>query len=497
MDTQQLHALVHTLSDQETVYCMENARGNVLKLFKILKKTIICDENAIVTQMNLAAIYDNTLKELEDLLLSLANLQQTNPQSKVVALLEKSQWLFDKRQYHLCISLLNQAKSVAEKFGFLNQLVSIVELEHNLEQLGVLVTKQSTANDYIYYSDLADNYNQYLALKFKLPLMSLTVHNPASRRADFYLLEHKLLQNDSCPKSIVAKFLYYEIKSKLYFMLENYEQAATNMKGLFRLYENNPHYLELRPEVGRYITAMSNFVKLKQKLNKNIDDAIDNIKWFRNLGERFGFIDKQGYVGALYVYSYSQEVDFYYQFAEFDKILALIPEVTAFFKDEYQEVALLKKYMTYNFFAKTLFINEFYKEALKWVDYILKKWQKQVGSDLKADAMLLKMIIYLELENYTALRNTIIEIQQYFTDAHRRIQHEQLTLELFKAIAAQPNADRILEYQNYRLWINAVIEEEFTKHKSNMFDIVSWIDSKLENRPLIDILKEIAAKKEK
>lgn len=494
MDTQLIYSLVHSLTEEEAQRCLASFKGQEKKLFQLLLSFPTYEFHNIQLKIGAAEIAPKVSNQLLQAILKSEDRNVANLEDQAKALYKKSVWLYKKRLFSLCITLLDQAKTLATKFDMLELLLNIATLEFNLHQVGAIRSQNSPIDNYVFYADSVYNYHRYNAIKFKLYSIGLMVEDPESMRVR-YFLHNELLQSETLALSIKAKLLFYEIKAKVHFIIEDFEAAYHYLQQLFALYEEHPHFLQIRSVASSYISNIASYVRLGEKLHKNID-TFATMKWFRNLSETYGFIEDNSLALQLHTLSYSEEVQTYYQATEFDKIIGLIPEVTQFFKNTNFNYNTAHKYTIYFYFAKTLFVNEFYDEALIWLNHILSNWQNVAGEDLKAEVLQMKMLTFIELEKYEALGELVVETEHFFKLTKRRSQYEMLVLELMKNIARHPFDEGKLNdlYKNYQVYLTAVLEEVAKNQKRTSFEVVAWLESKLRKQPLMTILEENAQK---
>ena len=141
-------------------------------------------------------------------------------------------------------------------------------------------------------------------------------------------------------------------------------------------------------------------------------------------------------------------------------------------------------------FITILVVFKKFEDASKYINKLL--YEVTLRSEMRTFAKIMNHIIHIELENKEYLESIVRSTYRYLKKENQYYEFEKIWITFIKnkLISSGPKQKLIGDY----LWLKDKIIEITNKasHGSiaKYFEFIPWIDSKIENRPLIEIIKE-------
>lgn len=284
------------------------------------------------------------------------------------------------------------------------------------------------------------------------------------------------------------KYLYHQILGTYYFAIQEtkncYEQLATIKK----LFETNTHFFGKKD--GKYLSLLTNLAYTCIQLNRQ-----DEVRMYLKELEE----DKNQYDNTL-----NLEVKYFSSFYSL-KLFALIE------KGELLEETMLaeteeglKRYYDYlNPVRKAYFhfklgvyylgITE-YKKALVHINDVLNDKQNLVKEDIYSFAQILQLIIHFELKNHRFLTYALASTKRFLKGKNRLNKFESVFLKIITKIKNGVVNDIELQdiLSEFQPEMHLLKTDKFEKNAFDYFDFAAWIDSKLLQKPYLEIKKTSA-----
>lgn len=131
-----------------------------------------------------------------------------------------------------------------------------------------------------------------------------------------------------------------------------------------------------------------------------------------------------------------------------------------------------------------------YEEALTFLNRIIQSEVRTTRIDVHSYARLLHLICHYELSNFELLEYLVKSVYRFLA----RVEHMNKTVsEIFKFLRKslhQVDFDIRKELESLLIRIEGIKKDPFEKRSLLYLDINSWIKSKIEDRPLDELVKE-------
>lgn len=502
MDTG-LFALVNSLSRSEKRYFKLNAsvfrENNLLVvLFDMLVKQEQYDEKKILKELR----HDNKHKQF-----SIAK-------KRLYELILKSM-----RSYHADKTVDHQLNNSLQDVSFLNRKkVGKEFVEKELRQIEAMAIKYEKHNYLLEALEMRLNLEEAAARKNILEKMrsilrkienaveyrlihdTITAYYESrgnwSRKKEESAEMKKMINSDRMKDpalaiTTVSKNNYYNSHFLYSRFIGDVKATYDICKAFVRHLEKEKYYVQENPRA--YRMAMNNYLISQLECNK-LDGFISDIEKFRSIPEIYPKADNKEFKTGLYVRMYTLLLEYYRNTFQYDNAIKLVPEIKEFIQstDLSKEVAF--EVTLYAFITDAYFTKSKFTEALFWLNKMLNVERKYLDTamDIHAHARMMNLIIHFEIGNHETLESLVRSTSRFLKKEKKNYRFETEVIHFFEKYIVK-TADLDLFYRSLHLLktkLIDIIKDPLEEQFINYFDLIAWIDSKLNNKPFAQVIKE-------
>ena len=465
-----------------------------LKLFDVIDTLDAFDKAVILKKLKVKKItadYTELKAYLRDLLIDfLENYNsEKSVERKAGKLLRKSQTLFDKGLYDDANEFLQRADELSKTYQLFNLMhriharkITLLWAGSNANRYELMSQKFSEQKEAIQGLLLTNQIERVFEL-----LHLLIMEAPSSR--DEEILRQATELHHSIKDVPETSFFYPQLLRLLshsfyHNLVQDYDSLRKNYKTAIQLYDANQqmkkrygsYYLNILKNyllVLHYFRDYSAYGQLLIFLSDSVQNLRGHLKTFPALFLIFLKLD---------ILITKGENESALQFANTNNPKIKLSE------NIFDASIQLKLFQQYAFIY---FFNNDYKRANHYVNKLNNefKLQRNGSADLVFSIKIIKLIITYELQDYELLNNLLISTQQYFYRHNKLHKLESLLFKHFKTLIGG-------DEKNNAAWSQLKIVlsgfDSYFLLEFMGFDILAWIDSKMQNRSMNSVLKEKA-----
>lgn len=473
-----------------------NEDSKFLMLFNILDKLSTYDESVIIKKGIVKKQQLSNLKAhlYKQILISLRlNPSHQNVRIQIREQLDFATILYHKGLYKQSLKILDKAKSLAISHEEKNIAYEIVELEKVIESQYITRSLSNRADE---LTIQAKELSMQNVLTSKLSNLSLQLYGLFLKTG--YVKndeEHKIVTkyfHDRLPKYDINKLGFREklwlYKSYLWYsfltvdFLSSYKYAA---KWVDLFYENKD-MIELNPvfflKGNHYLLEALYYLRQHEKFKESLErfEAVTQKKWFH----RDDNVD-----GLAFLYIYNNKFNLYFMEGRFKDGLHLIDDVLSRLKiyqdriDEHHVMVFYYKIASMYFGAGDL------KNCIKYLEKIISNKSLQMREDLLCFSRILNLVAHYEAGldyNLDVLIRSTYKFLIKMEDLHE-VQKEIIKFlrGLGDIYPHEVKAAFIKLHKKLKTFENDPYESRAFLY----LDIISWLESKIENKPIADIIR--------
>lgn len=503
-----LHELIHSLELNEKRYfklqsSLQKKNSNLSQLFDFLSNARGYDEDALRTHfkgekfLEQLAVTQNHLYEL--ILKSMRSYHlKRSVDFKLQAMMQDMQFLFEKGLTAQSEILLRRLRKAATKHDSFLILLQVVEWETRMVAEGFFMGKDEAdldalSDEYNELLGLLQNEREYIDLQFKVfnnyYKIGVERKNEDYKTNDQIINQFALKHYDKA-LTFRSQICFLNIHAQYNKINGRWEEAYRYRRQLLDLVSER-FGASFEPEaVKRYFVAINNLMPICMKLGRYDEvaallDEMDTIEerslathYSIELGQR---IRMQSRIGRLALYTrlgMGQE-----GFALADDIVANLEEVEAYAR----RYVVMHLYFNLAYF---MFVMGRHSDAVRYANLILNDSGMRTIEDLHASTRLLSILLQYEMGRNELLEYLARSAKRYLVKLEGLYPFEGVLLAFMKRVSSGQIKDENAAFRKLREELVKVGYEPGDRNALSTLDLLAWVDSKLEVRPLSEILKE-------
>lgn len=504
--TDQLFNLIKTLSKSEKRFFKlyvsrlgDSSDKKFITLFDAIEKQKLYDEDKILKKEkslnpkqlpNLKThLYFQLLKSLR-----LGNSYQLKS-LKILELIDYSRLLYSKCLYKECVKMIDKAKRFATECDQSIFLLEILELEK------LVVSKTLDAGN-----EERVNHIMQETTKVTESIKNINSFSNLSIKLDSYYNQRGFVRNKqelekvnrffktSLPKyninnlSFQEKLFLYKSYVSYYFFTQDFKQGYLYASKWVDLFEEEPAMKYLKPEM--YIKSLNSLLAVQNKLFK-YQEFSETLKKLVAIKRDKKFILTENLNLNLFKAIYIHEMNRHFMIGEFKSgtriVAALEGELNKFITKLDKHSILLLYYKI----ACLYFGSSDYRKALTWLNKIINEREIALREDLHSFARILSLICHFELGNDDLVESNIKSTYRYFTKKGNLSLYQKYILDFLKRLLMEKEIKNVRNrFVALKEQMESLGSNKFERRAFLYFDIISWLEAKIENRSLQDFVKE-------
>ena len=474
-----------------------NSNSKFLNLFNLLEKTQTYNEAAIlktgiIKKSQLANVKAHLYKQI---LISLKlNPSHQNIRSQIREQLDFASILYHKGLYKQSLRILDKVKELAIQNEEKNLAYEIIEFEKLIETQYITRSTSSRAD---VLTEQAKDLNALNSIASKLSNLSLQLYS-IILKTGYVKNEEESLKitayfNNELPEFDIKKLGFRE-KIWLYraylwysFLMQDFLNCYKYASKWVDLFYEKPHMINLNPvfflKGNNYMLEAIFFINSKQKF-------IEKYEAFEAAINHKGFPKNENVEMLVFLYSNFHKINSHFIDGSFEKGLELIPEVEKNLIQFNNKIDEHHKMIFYYKFACLHFGCGNNKKCIEYLNKVITNKALSMREDLLCFARILNLVAHyeagLDYHLETLLKSTykflikmndLHEVQKEMIKFIRNLQ-DIYPHELKKAFKELHSKLKTFESHPYE------------RRAFLYLDIISWLESRIKNKPVGEIVKE-------
>ncbi len=508
--TEALFQLIKSLTPAEKRYfkvfvskSKNQSEAKFIKLFNLIDKYPYYDEAKILeSEKSFKSSQISNLKAhlYKQILQSLENYNPDNDiEIKIRDLLNYTNLLYNKSLFEQCSKMLEKARHMAETNDKILLLFEILEFEKKLltKYIRTDISKRalSLVNESEKMLNSIKNTRIFQNLSLKLYTFYLQIgfirNSEDFDRASRFLYS-SLPAFDEDKLSFNEKMFLYHSFTGYYFFIQDSERGYEYAKRWLQLFEKNPE--RIVPKIEHYIKAFNNMLTAQFKLFK-LKEFDDYSKRFESIAEMPALNLNFNIQRQIFKYSSIHKINKYFMLGRFTEGTKIIPELAKELEKYENKIDTHSFTIFYYKFACMYFGDEDYQQAIFWLNKIINAKDVNIRSDIHGFARILNLISHWELENTDIVDYYIRSTYRYLIKKADFHLFQKYILKFLRKLSNISPDELQQAFIDLKKDLKPLKNNAYEKRAFIYFDIISWLESKIENRSNQLIIREKAMKK--
>lgn len=404
--------------------------------------------------------------------------------------------LYEKKLFSQCKKLLVKAKELSTSFEYHLQLIEIIRWEiqlisaqgySNIDEQD-LKTLHSEINDSLHITKNANDYSSLVSEFYLTIVRKGLIRTPADINAYKKIFNHPLLQSGDKALSYSALCNYYDCKMAYYTAQLDYKNACIYSEKLVKYIESHPHQISENPR--KYANTLNNFIILLFN-EKKYNAVLMNIHKLEKIQT-----DNDELKNRIAFTVNELELLFYIETGQTSKGLSLANHIKGkLTSGEIEPPSEASALILYLNLSISYFAVEKFSEANRWINKIIHGSSGTIiRSDLHCFAKIFSLIINYEMGNRIMIEYAVKSTYRFLLKRNRIHKYENIILDFMrKKMPVINNAKELtFAFTSLKTDIEKLSQNKFEKQALEYFDLVSWLESKIQKKSFAEIVKEKA-----
>src|ERR1700743_1356993 len=401
--------------------------------------------------------------------------------------------LYKKGLFQQSLRLLDRAKETAKANQKFNFLVQVLALEKRIETLHITHSMQMRAEQLSAESrEVIDRIDMVARLSnLALLIYSWYIQNGHSRNEKDEARVREFLQEQLPPAvweqtGFYERLYLYQIYNWYAFIRQDFLMYYRYSQKWLDLFEEQP--LMVRVETSHYIKALHNLLNAHFDLrNYNKFDAV--LRKFEDFSQTDRVRENDNFRIQSFVYITTAKVNQVFMVGNFKEGLAMVPEIEQKLA-EYDLFIDRHRILVLNYKIASLYFGSGdYDTCIDYLQRIIND-QMDLRNDLQCYARVLHLMAHYELKNYELMESLTKSVYRFMARRERLTRVEE---EMFRFLRTSFQTSRSALKAEFEKFLEKIRLFERNRYEARAFaylDLVSWVESKVYQRPMSEIIAE-------
>lgn len=421
------------------------------------------------------------------------------PEIRIREQIDYAHILFNKRNFDQALECLKNAKKLAQEFDQLELMLDIINMEksaimptidnsNNVDKIDKIIAEVEQINSKI------NKINSFSNLAIKL--------NALYTKSGYIKDENELLNikelfythlpfYKESELSLSEKIHLYKLHIGFNFYIQDFESGYIFSKKLVETLENSPSYL--KKDLANYTKSLNTLLAAQYKLNKYKEFIITFDKFKTLLASQTQEINDNLKI-TFEKYYYTHEINRYFMLGEFTSGIQHLLK-----SKENHLISLIKildkhSQIIFQYKIACLYVGASdYRNALKWLNEIINMSEDTLREDIHCFARMLNLICHYELGNFDVINYYIRSTYRFLLKKDDLHQFQKSILNFLRTLTRVPNKEELkLKFSSLKEQLLPLENSRYEKRAFVYFDIISWLESKIMEKPVEVIIAQKA-----
>ena len=476
-----------------------NEDSKFLNLFNLLDKMRKYDEKKIiesniVTKQQLSNLKAHLYKQI---LISL----RLNPQHKNVKLHIRSQIdfatiLYQKGLYRQSLKILDKVKSYALKYDENTSAYEIVEFEKLIESLYVTRSLTNRTDELVTQTNHLKQLND---VSSSLSNISLQLYEKLIKagyaKSDSESKEIKSIFDEKIKYYIPEnlgfreKLIYYQSWVWYSLLAQDFLSSYKYASKWIDTFNNKPEMINIHPvyylKGYNFLLEALSLIKYPSKFKNSLDDMIEVV-------EDESFPVNQNLNALIFLYKYNNLFNLHVLEGTFKESIKIIPEVLDGIEKNKNFIDHHHIMLLYYKIACMYFTVDEFDKCIKYTSLIMRNKNIKMREDLQCFTRILNLIAHWEAGLDFNLDKIIKETYNYLEKLNDLHEVQKTILKYLNGLENIYPGEIKGFLRNLYNELKKYEDDPYEKRAFLYLDIISWLESKIDRKPLQNIIKEKA-----
>lgn len=473
-----------------------NSEKNFIALFSVLDKLTEFDEKQILAKTNIKKqqLSNSKAHLYRQILVSLKlNPIHQSAKMQVREQLDFATILYNKGLHKQSLKVLDKAKGIALSNEDSNLAFSIVELEKVVESQYITRSLSSRADDLIEQSkDLGERtlmLSRLSNLSLQLYSMLLKkgyVSNDADYEEVRSFFKKSLPDYDIKKLGLIEKLYLYKAFLWYNFIVQDFVSSYRYAQKWVDLFYYNPQMKKTNPVF--YLKGI-NYLLESLFLIQHLTKFRSTLNFFEEELNHQKFLLNENTESLAFLYLYLNKINLYFLEGNFNLGLSLIPEVLEEIEGRRSKIDEHHVMVFYYKFASLYFGASDYEMCIYYLEKIIKNKQLGMREDLLCFTRILNLVAHYEAGMDQNLEALIKSTYKFLIKMNELHLVQQRIITFLRSLTNIYPHELKNAFKDLHRELKVFENHPFEKRSFMYLDIISWLESKIDNVDVESIIK--------
>jgi len=302
------------------------------------------------------------------------------------------------------------------------------------------------------------------------------------------LFNHSLMKDLKSAKSFLPRYIFYNLKLSYHLTMENYDEAYRFAKSAVELCENN--FSKLKGKLENYIYSLNNLLNCEIR-NKQYDEFDLTSEKLKNFPLKYPeLITESNKVFIFYSLSVMR-LSKNMELINMEKLVELETEIRDELTLYENKITLYQRIILYYFLSTSNFFQGKFENCIYWNSKIFNLGKTDLSEDYQCYARIIQLISYYELGYIDSMEYALKSAYHFISKKKKIYAYENIIQKyLRKSFRIKTKNELMDMFAEMKNEIQNLLKDPFEKNALDAFNILYWLESKLENVSVQDAVKK-------
>ena len=409
------------------------------------------------------------------------------------------QILYEKGLHDHCWKLIRRSKKMAGQVENLEMLLLILKWERTLLIDGSGSDNLNKVNQVVLQveelTQVINNVNKFSNLAVRMHAMvvrSNYVRSNDEKKEVAAILERELPNYESNKLTFHERLQLFQLYANYHHFLQDFRKSYDFSLKWTDLFTQFPHMLQ--PEVESYVNGLSmnlkNQVRLQllEPLKGSLKMVEENLR-STDIGDALKL--------KLVKYSFTYEFHRFFLEGHFTEGAKWFHKNERLFAWAEERLDAHSKMVLHYQLGSLYFGCDDYKSSLKWLNQVINMPGQDVHEDSLIFARILSLICHYELNNLDVIDYYIKSTYRLLLQKTDLYEYQVRVLKFLKKLNIDMTDEELFgAFAGLKEHLTPLVKDPFAKRAFYYFDIISWLESKITEVPVEQVIRNIIIEKE-
>lgn len=508
----ELYLLIKSLSKQEKSYFKKFAsafadkkNSNYLRLFdEIVNQTTGDYKEERIKKKNFGgkfiknfSFHKNYLYNMILNSLAMYNRDKSEEYS-LRFILSQIKILFEKNLAEQSYKLLLKAKKIAREGNCFPELQSLYAIEKtivkqimNSSDFNEIFERVTTEQKEAFTKQI--NALDYATLYTRIGILSErsgTGHrrNPVDSALFEDIFRHELVQDESKALSFQGKYYLFNIRLQYFLSVNGYSRAHKEALKIVNLFEDDQSWL--RKDLHKYIVALINLLTVQCRVS-DFPEREETIRKLSDLSKKYNSLISDSDKSLIFYSTSVLSISSLFMNPDRALLKKHLEDVSMNLPKFEKKLSLQKRIIIYYFLGVGNFVIGNFEGSISSMGKIINGEKSDHSEDYQCHSRIVNLLSYYELKYFDSLEHVLKSAYRFLSKKNRVFKYENIILKYLRRSFRIKTKDELNEMLiEMRDELNEIYDDEYERNAFDAFNIIYWLESKIEKKPLIEVMKK-------